>query len=90
MLEGFDDKSATAMCILAYSSGEKDAEVKLFCGTTSGQIVKPRGPNDFGWDPCFQPEGFTQTYAEMSSETKNTISQRYKAVELFRLGKDTL
>ena len=25
-----------------------------------------RGPTDFGWDPIFQPDGFEQTYAEMS------------------------
>lgn len=84
MLSGFEDKSATAMCILAYSSGEKDSEVKLFCGKTPGEIVAPWGPNDFGWDPCFQPDGFKQTYAEMPKETKNTISHRYKAVELFK------
>nr|XP_022313949.1 inosine triphosphate pyrophosphatase-like isoform X1 [Crassostrea virginica]XP_022314007.1 inosine triphosphate pyrophosphatase-like isoform X1 [Crassostrea virginica] len=84
MLSGFEDKSAVAMCTLAYSSGEKDSEVTLFCGETPGKIVEPRGPNDFGWDPCFQPEGFTQTYAEMPKETKNTISHRYRAVELFR------
>ena len=84
MLSGFEDKSAVAMCTLAYSSGEKDSEVTLFCGETPGKIVEPRGPNDFGWDPCFQPKGFTQTYAEMPKETKNTISHRYRAVELFR------
>lgn len=84
MLSGFEDKSATAMCILAYSSGEKDSEVKIFCGKNPGEIVAPRGQNDFGWGPCFQPDGFKQTYAEMPKETKNTISHRYKAVELFK------
>ncbi|XP_062593757.1 inosine triphosphate pyrophosphatase-like [Saccostrea cucullata] len=87
ILHGFEDKSATAMCILAYSSGEKDSEVKLFCGKAPGKIVKPRGLNDFGWeawDRCFQPEGFTQTYAEMPEETTNAISHRFRAVKIFK------
>lgn len=53
MLAGFEDKSATAVCTFAYSSGEND-EVLLFQGKTEGQIVDPRGPRDFGLDPCFQ------------------------------------
>lgn len=81
MLAGFEDKTAYALCTLAYSSGEKDSEVILFRGRTDGQIVEPRGPQDFGWDPCFQPDGFKETYAEMPKETKNSISHRGKAVE---------
>ncbi|PIO28787.1 hypothetical protein AB205_0081240, partial [Aquarana catesbeiana] len=47
----------------------------------SGQIVSPRGPRDFGWDPCFQPDGFEQTYAELPKEVKNSISHRYRALK---------
>lgn len=83
MLAGFDDKSATAVCTFAYSNGEND-EVLLFQGRTEGTIVHPRGPRDFGWDPCFQPNGFDKTYAELPKEVKNTISHRYKAVDALR------
>jgi inosine triphosphate pyrophosphatase len=51
-----------------------------FIGETKGEIVPPRGPENFGWDPVFQPDGFKQTFAEMSSEQKNAISHRYKAL----------
>ncbi|XP_052578984.1 inosine triphosphate pyrophosphatase isoform X2 [Peromyscus californicus insignis] len=51
--------------------------------TDDGQIVKPRGCRDFGWDPCFQPDGYEQTYAEMPKAEKNTISHRFRA--LFKL-----
>ncbi|XP_064131914.1 inosine triphosphate pyrophosphatase isoform X2 [Loxodonta africana] len=34
-----------------------------------GQIVVPRGPRDFGWDPCFQPDGYEQTtYMDVAVE----------------------
>ncbi|KAM7410304.1 hypothetical protein PAMA_001648 [Pampus argenteus] len=45
-----------------------------------GHIVEPRGCRDFGWDPCFQPEGYDKTYAELPKEVKNIISHRYKAL----------
>ncbi|KAL6728807.1 hypothetical protein Aduo_010542 [Ancylostoma duodenale] len=81
MLAGFDDKSAYAQCIFAYTEG-KGQPVHIFKGRCPGHIVYPRGPPDFGWDPCFQPEGFLETFAEMKKETKNKISHRAKALEL--------
>lgn len=83
MLTGFDDKSATAVCTFAYSSGEND-KVLLFQGKTEGKIVDPRGEISFGWDPCFLPNGFQQTYAELPKEVKNSISHRYKALDLLK------
>lgn len=83
MLEGFRDYSAQAVCTFAFTEGENQ-EVVLFHGRTDGDIVSPRGPRDFGWDPCFQPTGYTQTYAEMPKEEKNKISHRYRSVDLFR------
>uniref|UniRef100_A0A1I7X3Q2 Inosine triphosphate pyrophosphatase n=1 Tax=Heterorhabditis bacteriophora TaxID=37862 RepID=A0A1I7X3Q2_HETBA len=53
-------------------------------GKCSGKIVYPRGINKFGWDPCFEPDGFNETYAEMDRDVKNTISHRAKALELVK------
>ncbi|XP_077545407.1 inosine triphosphate pyrophosphatase-like [Haemaphysalis longicornis] len=83
MILGFEDKSAESLCTLAYSSGPGH-EVKLFHGRSRGTIVPPRGGNKNGWDTCFQPEGYDQTYGEMCAEKKNTFSHRYRAVEAFR------
>ena len=52
MLVGFDDKTAYAQCIFAYTEGE-DKPVQLFVGRTPGKIVPPRGPTTFGWDAIF-------------------------------------
>lgn len=79
MLAGWEDKSAKAVCTFAYTEG-KNNEVLLFRGETNGTIVSPRGPLDFGWDPCFEPIGYKQTYAEMPKQQKNEISHRSKAV----------
>mmetsp|Transcript_16331 Transcript_16331/g.32887 ORF Transcript_16331/g.32887 Transcript_16331/m.32887 type:complete len:218 (-) Transcript_16331:142-795(-) len=80
MVQAFDDKSATAKCTFAFCPG-KDQEVKLFVGECHGTIVEPRGDNAFGWDPVFQPDGYTQTFAEMPLEEKNKISHRSRALQ---------
>jgi inosine triphosphate pyrophosphatase len=81
MLAGFSDKSAYAMCTFGFCDPLKnDGKVFLFEGRTEGTIVPARG-DKFGWDPIFQPEGYDQTYAEMSNELKNEISHRRKAAD---------
>ncbi|KAG2487061.1 hypothetical protein HYH03_014307 [Edaphochlamys debaryana] len=83
MLAGFEDKTAYAQCIFAYTPGP-DTEPIVFVGRTPGRIVPARGPSDFGWDPVFEPEGFSETYAEMDKDTKNKISHRYRSLDLLR------
>jgi ribokinase/non-canonical purine NTP pyrophosphatase (RdgB/HAM1 family) len=84
MLDGFDDRSAYAQTIVAYTEGP-DGVIHLFDGRTNGRIVAARGPLDFGWDPIFQPdEGEGKTYAEMPKQFKNSISHRGRAFEKFR------
>ena len=86
LVQGFETDRAYALCTFAYSnpspSGSGEPEVKLFEGKTYGRIVAPRGPRNFGWDCCFEPEeGNGLTYAEMKGEEKNKISHRYRALE---------
>ncbi|KAL6708146.1 nucleoside triphosphate pyrophosphohydrolase ham1 [Coniothyrium glycines] len=78
MLEGFDDKSAQAVCTFAYCEGPGQEPV-LFQGRTDGKLVASRGPTVFGWDSCFEYKG--QTYAEMDKSEKNKISHRGKALD---------
>jgi len=76
MLDGFDDRSAYAQTVTAFTMGPGQ-DIHTFDGRTEGKIVRPRGSLDFGWDPIFEPnEGEGKTYAEMASEAKNSISHR--------------
>jgi XTP/dITP diphosphohydrolase len=53
-----------------------------FEGTVDGIILKEKHGNDgFGYDPVFLPEGYKQSFAEMSLEEKNKISHRARAVQ---------
>ena len=96
-LQGFEDKSAYAQCIFAYSEAP-GAAPRLFVGRTPGRIVPARGAGAgaFGWDPVFEPAAAEQaaaggaqgavalTYAEMPSENKNKISHRFRALDQLR------
>lgn len=57
-------------------------EEKLFNGIVKGTISNERmGEAGFGYDPIFIPEGFSESFAQMTSDMKNSISHRYRATE---------
>jgi len=52
-----------------------------FSGRVVGSIApRPRGKNGFGYDPIFVPKGGRRTFAEISTEEKNALSHRARAV----------
>ena len=54
----------------------------FFEGIVNGMILKERqGKKGFGYDPIFQPEGYKESFAEMSLADKNKISHRGIAVQ---------
>ena len=54
----------------------------LFEGIINGTITTQKsGANGFGYDPIFLPDGYTETFAEMSSDIKNVISHRAQAMK---------
>jgi len=83
MLDSFEDRQATAICCFAIHDGKKIQIVRgEVMGTVAGKI---RGGNGFGWDVLFIPDGYEQTYAEMSASEKNAISHRKRALEKLKM-----
>ena len=75
----------------AAPSSSSSSPARVFVGRTQGSISRaPRGPRTFGWDCVFVPGGEEDdnpgrlTYAEMSSEAKNAISHRRRALDKLR------
>lgn len=75
------DKSAyyqSVICLMI------DESIYYFEGKCAGSITEtPKGDGGFGYDPLFIPEGYEQTFGELSLEVKNTLSHRGKAMALF-------
>lgn len=59
----------------------KNGQNHLFEGVIEGTIrTAPSGTNGFGYDPIFEPEGYSITFAEMETVEKNRISHRAQAM----------
>lgn len=76
--EKLGNNQAMAKTIIGYAN--KSKEIHFFEGIVKGKIVKPMGESNFGWDPIFLPEGYTETFAIMGKEKKNEISMRRMAL----------
>ena len=58
-----------------------DGNEKQFEGIVNGTILTEKhGDAGFGYDPIFMPDGFSQSFAEMSAADKNQVSHRGRAV----------
>ncbi len=78
-LSGREDRSARFRTVIALFLGGK---LHTFEGVAEGRIAKTRsGQDGFGYDPIFMPNGYEQTFAELSSDIKNAISHRGRAME---------
>jgi XTP/dITP diphosphohydrolase len=84
MAAGILDRTATVTTALGYADADG---IRIFTGTLSGTLANERrGDGGFGYDSIFVPDGGNLTFAEMSSEHKNSISHRRLAVDELRKG----
>ena len=75
------DRRARFVCVIALAGPARD-EADFFTGVCEGAIAEePRGAGGFGYDPLFVPEGYAQTFGELSAEVKNRISHRARALQ---------
>jgi XTP/dITP diphosphohydrolase len=77
---GSDNRRARFVCAVAIATA--DGEVVNLCeGICEGVITfEERGESGFGYDPLFVPDGYDQTFGELSDDVKNRISHRARAL----------
>lgn len=76
-----EKRSARFVCAMAIATptGKILNLVEGICeGTISFQSV---GTNGFGYDPIFIPNGFSESFGQLSDEIKHKISHRGRAIE---------
>ena len=77
-LEGAENRRARFRTVISLLLG---GEEHLFEGIVEGRIIdREAGHEGFGYDPLFVPDGYTKTFAEMTTEEKNAVSRRARAV----------
>ncbi len=78
-----EERSARFVCVIA--AAFPDGRVSTARGTIEGLIgYEEKGDNGFGYDPIMYIPEYDMTTAQMSSELKNSISHRGKALELIK------
>lgn len=83
MLPGDANRSARFVCVLAYAPMKGDAFT--VSGAVEGTLAcDHRGDGGFGYDPIFIPDGYDQTFGELPSDTKHTLSHRARACAALR------
>lgn len=72
-----DDPRAVARTAILYRDAEGDV---IADAEEAGRLVlPPRGGAGFGWDPVFQPDWTSETYAELGLEEKDARGSRGRA-----------
>lgn len=78
-LQQQSDRAAQFKTIFALCLG---MELYTFEGIVRGEITHERyGVGGFGYDAVFLPEGYKDTFAQMTQEQKNRISHRGRALQ---------
>lgn len=77
-MEGNTNRKANFRTVIALII---DGTEHLFEGRVDGVITTTEsGAEGFGYDPIFRPDGYTETFAEMTTDQKGEISHRGRAV----------
>jgi XTP/dITP diphosphohydrolase len=76
---GGDEYPARFRCVIVLASqGEL---LGSFDGVIHGKVIlEERGESGFGYDSMFIPQGYMETFGELQSEIKNSLSHRGRAL----------
>lgn len=81
---GANQRRARFVCVIAIADPLARIH-NISRGECTGVIAHaPRGRNGFGYDPVFVPDGYEQTFGELTTEIKETISHRARASKAAR------
>lgn len=82
VLKNLSGKTSPAMFVSVIALVKSNGEEHIFRGESHGTIItEEKGSNGFGYDSIFYVENLQKTFAELSSEEKNSISHRKKSLE---------
>ena len=77
-------KKSKAKFVSVIALVKPDGTENTFRGESHGEIIiEKRGNNGFGYDPIFYVPELNKTFAELSTEQKNSISHRKQSLEKF-------
>ncbi len=77
-LGGYEFPARFRCVMVLASQGEM---LGSFGGIIKGNVVlEERGDSGFGYDSLFIPQGYTETFGELQSEIKNSLSHRGRAL----------
>ncbi|NOU59907.1 non-canonical purine NTP diphosphatase [Marinifilum caeruleilacunae] len=78
-MDGKQDRSSRFRTVISLILDDKEYQ---FEGIVNGNILEAeRGKDGFGYDPIFEPKGYSVSFAEMEMSEKNKISHRGLAVQ---------
>ena len=78
-MEGMEDRRAAFVCLIAIAVPRGPA--LIYEGRCEGVLThEPKGENGFGYDPLFYYPPLKRTFAQLSTEEKNRVSHRGKAL----------
>ncbi len=76
-----ENRRARFVCAMAVADEKGDIEFTAE-GICEGRIAfTASGNGGFGYDPIFVPDGFSETFGELSNEVKQQISHRKRAID---------
>ena len=81
-LEGTTNRNAHFRTVITWIGKDIDIQVE---GIVEGIIsTEEQGNGGFGYDALFIPKGYTETFATLPAEVKNSISHRGRAMEALK------
>ena len=77
------ERTGRFRCVMALAENGK--VLGTFDGAVEGIIInQEKGEGGFGYDPLFVPDGYCETFGQLSPKIKNSLSHRGRALEKVR------